>query len=614
MQYYTNPDQKAYNIISGSVTIPAGSTLSYPEFASGRSIVLGTLNYTKIDSGATLVVQANGVASWGVVEAGGALEVQAGGSAVYWDVYGAEVIDSGASAYYSTIEQGVTSELTSGATSYYFDTYGRQLVDAGATAYYTTVEQGATAEDFSGGAMYYVDVYGSLTVDAGAKSFYTTIENGGNLVLHSGATLNYTIIPQGVSYEPIAGVTLIGAEVSGALTVDANVTETAATIEAGGVVTLNSGAIANGIMFMTGGQGGRLIVNAGVAPLSGFQGFGLGDSVDFTSLAYSATGGVTFAGAPGSEYGSLKLTEGGVSESFAVSGDVVDPVFVTRSDGNGGTLLSVETAYVAPTPTHANDLARSGDVTGPYNFIDALNLEAGYGDLISAFGTNAQAMQNWIAGSEGNEKRSDNFDGLDYVASYGDLIAAFKGAGSQAAILDAGAAHYIQSGVHEGRSISFNSLDYIASYGDLIKAFGVNGDAGAMHYIENGVSEGRSTTFDGLDYIASYADLMKAFGANEQAGAEHYIKNGNAEGRTTTFDGLDYIAGYGDLMKAFGANADAGASHYIQNGYAEGRSAKAFDVAAYEAVHTDLQGKYASADAFLTAYINYYVAHGTALT
>ena len=263
---------------------------------------------------------------------------------------------------------------------------------------------------------------------------------------------------------------------------------------------------------------------------------------------------------------------------------------------------------------HANDISHSGDVTGSHNFIDLLNFEASYSDLIHAFGTNTQAVQNWINGHESIDQRPDTFDGLDYIASYSDLISAYKSAGSEKAVLDAGASHFISSGSAEGRTTTFNGLDYIASYSDLIKAFGVNGDAGAYHFIENGASEGRTTSFDGLDYIASYTDLAKAFGANEQAGAEHFIQSGHSEGRTTTFDGLDYIAGYTDLMKSFGANNDAGATHYIQDGLSEGRSANPFNVAAYKSAHTDLIGKYASNDAFLTAYINTYVTTGKLLT
>jgi hypothetical protein len=275
--------------------------------------------------------------------------------------------------------------------------------------------------------------------------------------------------------------------------------------------------------------------------------------------------------------------------------------------------VSVNSFAPPPSVVHTNDISRSGDVTGAYNFIDLLNLQASYGDLIKAFGPNTQAMQNWFNANQASEHRADTFDGLDYIASYGDLVNAFKSAGSKKAVLDAGAAHYINAGSKEGRTTTFNGLDYIASYGDLINAFGVNGDAGAYHYIESGASEGRSTTFDGLDYIASYTDLIKAFGANEQAGAAHFIGAGSREGRATTFDGLAYIASNTDLMNAFGANSDAGAKHYISNGLSERRSTS-FDVAAYESAHPDLIGQYASNDAFLTAYINTYKATGTYLT
>jgi len=88
-------------------------------------------------------------------------------------------------------------------------------------------------------------------------------------------------------------------------------------------------------------------------------------------------------------------------------------------------------------------------------------------------------MQSWYAARQSIEQRADTFDGLDYVASYSDLINAFKNAGSEQAVLDDGAAHYMEYGVNEGRATTFNGLDYIASYGDLIRAFGVNGDAGA---------------------------------------------------------------------------------------------------------------------------------------
>jgi hypothetical protein len=276
----------------------------------------------------------------------------------------------------------------------------------------------------------------------------------------------------------------------------------------------------------------------------------------------------------------------------------------TKAGGanNLGTAFEITNSGFAPYPTisspnvhandvsqvvHSNDLGSSGGVTGAHDFIDTLNFVASYGDLITAFGTNQQAAQTWYNTHEPIEQRVETFDGLDYVASYGDLISAFKSAGSEQAVLDAGATHFIDSGYHEGRTTTFNGLDYIASYGDLINAFGANGDAGAYHYIESGASEGRTTTFDGLDYIASYSDLINAFGANEQAGAEHFIDNGYKEGRTTTFNGLDYIASYGDLIQAFGANNDAGATHYIDSGAREGRTTT-FDGLDYIASYDDL--------------------------
>jgi uncharacterized repeat protein (TIGR03803 family) len=302
--------------------------------------------------------------------------------------------------------------------------------------------------------------------------------------------------------------------------------------------------------------------------------------VNFNGLTDGSLGANLVADANGNLFGT---TQAGGANNKGTAFEITNSGFAT--------IATISAPNVHPNNlsqiVHPNNLALSGDVTGAHNFIDTLNFVASYGDLVNAFGTNQQAAQNWYNTQEPIENRVETFDGLDYVASYGDLINAFKSAGSEQAVLDAGAAHFINDGSHEGRTTTFNGLDYIASYGDLINAFGANGDAGAYHYIENGASEGRKTTFDGLDYIASYGDLIKAFGANEQAGAEHFIDNGFKEGRTTTFNGLDYIASYGDLIKAFGANNDAGATHYIDNGHNEGRTTT-FDGLDYIASYGDL--------------------------
>jgi serralysin len=308
-----------------------------------------------------------------------------------------------------------------------------------------------------------------------------------------------------------------------------------------------------------------------------------------------------------------------VADQRAGSPDGTDTVTGVENfqfaDGTVASSTFVETVFHQDLNNHhhPNDLNYAGTAAGYNHFIDLLNFEASFPDLIFAFGLNQSAMQNWYDQREPVEQRIANFDGLDYIASYPDLIAAFGSSGSMAAVEDAGATHYIQQGMSENRQTTFNGLDYIASYKDLIAAFGANADAGAFHFIEHGFNEHRTTTFDGLNYIASYPDLIHAFGANEQAGAAHFINYGSHDQRTTTFDGLSYIAQYPDLMKAFGADNDAGAVHYINSGFNEGRSTS-FDVAAYEKAHPDLIGAYATSDQFLIAYINHYAATGQYLT
>lgn len=360
--------------------------------------------------------------------------------------------------------------------------------------------------------------------------------------------------------------------------------------------TIISNAIANALSGGGGndtitGAGGNDTINGGAGTDTAVYS---GNQTNY-AISYNANT-QTFAIADqraGSPDGTDTVT--GVENFQFADGMVASSTFVSLQDLNND--------------HHPNDLTYAGTATGYNHFIDLVNFEASFPDLISAFGLNQSAMQNWYNQCEPVEQRVATFDGLDYIASYPDLVFAFGNSGSMAAVEDAGAAHYIQHGTSENRQTTFNGLDYIASYKDLIAAFGSNADAGAFHFIEHGFSEHRTTTFDGLNYIASYPDLIHAFGANEQVGAAHFINYGSHEQRTTTFDGLSYIAQYPDLMKAFGADNDAGAVHYISSGFNEGRSTS-FDVAAYEKAHPDLIGACATSDQFLIAYINHYVATG----
>jgi hypothetical protein len=378
---------------------------------------------------------------------------------------------------------------------------------------------------------------------------------------------------------------------------------------------LGSGSIETGLITLE--IGARLIIedstvdsNSVGAAINNFE---PGDTIDLTAIAFSSGMHMVRGATQSSEttyY--VENASGSTVATLQMSPNLVAGNFVLKDDGTGHVDVIGTVAADPAHETHANDLSYASSASGAYHFIDIQNFEASYPDLIQAFGSDTQAMQNWYAVREPVEQRVETFDGLDYVASYGDLISAYGG-GSIKAIQDAGASHYINFGSNEGRTTTFNGLDYIASYSDLIQAYGWNSDAGAFHFIERGYQEGRTTTFDGLNYIASYTDLIKDFGANEQAGAAHFIGHGFAEGRTTTFDGLAYIAQYTDLMKDFGADNDAGAYHYIVYGLNEGRSGAGFNVATYEQAHPDLIGKFATNDAFLTAYINTYHDTGSFL-
>jgi hypothetical protein len=197
----------------------------------------------------------------------------------------------------------------------------------------------------------------------------------------------------------------------------------------------------------------------------------------------------------------------------------------------------------------------------------ALEYVASHGDLMSAFGANAEAGRIHFERLGGVEERAITFDGLGYVASYADLITAL---GPNAL---AGVRHYIMAGRSEGRTITFDGLDYIASHDDLIGALGADGRAGSAHFVAHGYREHRAASFDGLQYIASNGDLILALGAAEARGAQHFIANGHAEGRARdTFDAARYLENYADLRLAFGADEAAAARHFITFGFLEGRT------------------------------------------
>jgi autotransporter passenger strand-loop-strand repeat protein len=552
--------------------VNGGETFGTLVAIGSENIFNGTADNSIVENGAVETVYiGGGGANFTTVRSGGVQDVLDGQS-FFTEVEsgGTEKVTNGdaggGTANHTTVESGGTLNVSLMGKDVASNVYGVEHIASGGSSNEAFVYSGGYVQVESGASETREDVFGVLEVDSGGTSFNDFIFSEGEENVQGGSTVSPTI--------------------------------------GGGRLVLEGGSTATNVSFSTLAGGiGELDVFTATSAISQINGFAPGAVIDLENATYSSAEVAAFS--------SNVLNVGGNLLQFDPTQSFSDLQFVLNADGHGGTDVTVE--LKPGVSIHANDLSYSSTASGSNHFIDLPNFQASYPDLVAAFGTNQAAMQNWYNTQEPIERRVETFDGLDYVASYDDLINAFGSAGSPKAVQDDGATHYINNGLTEGRTTTFNGLDYIASYGDLIKAFGADNDAGAYHYIENGHNEGRTTTFDGLDYIASYPDLIKALGANEQAGAEHFIDNGYKEGRTTTFDGLDYIANYTALMNAFGANNDAGATHYIDSGFNEGRSA-GFNVSAYEEAHPDLIGKFASNDAFLTAYINTYKATGTFLT
>ena len=253
------------------------------------------------------------------------------------------------------------------------------------------------------------------------------------------------------------------------------------------------------------------------------------------------------------------LTQADVGKSISVKTSYTD------LQGTHESITSADTSSVA----HVNTAPIVKSIySGPINDrTHGLEYIATYGDLINAFGTNANAGISHYSSNGHNEHRTVMFNGLEYIASYTDLMKAFG------ANIDAGSTHFITNGYNEHRSVTFNALEYIASYGDLIKAFGANADAGSTHFITNGYNEHRTVTFNALEYIASYGDLINAFGDNANAGSAHYITNGINEHRATNgFNVVQYLNNYADLKAQFGTDYQAAIDNYITTGYKAGRT------------------------------------------
>ncbi len=115
------------------------------------------------------------------------------------------------------------------------------------------------------------------------------------------------------------------------------------------------------------------------------------------------------------------------------------------------------------------------------------------------------------------EGRAITFGALRYIEFYGDLISAF---GTDA---QAGARHYLQNGRSEGRSANFDPVAYLLSNIDL-SAAGLDANGALRHWVATGYKEGRSASstfgFDQGGHALSLGDTTT--GATETGSASSW--------------------------------------------------------------------------------------------
>ncbi|KPF83198.1 hypothetical protein IP70_19455 [alpha proteobacterium AAP38] len=245
-----------------------------------------------------------------------------------------------------------------------------------------------------------------------------------------------------------------------------------------------------------------------------------------------------------------------------VKGDVLveadQSVLATVTDLSGALFASSNGRYLYATGTVVNDDFQAG-----------FSVEA-YRALNGGLGSDAAAMQDYIANGRAAGKVASGFDAEAYAAFNPELYRSFGLNAS--ALLN----HFVSTGRTEGRvAEGFDAMAYAALNPDLFGAFGTNRQALVEHFITSGRAEGRATAgFDAEAYAALNPDLFRVFGLNEWALISHYIQFGRAEGRSAIgFSAEAYAAFNSDLYNAFGLDHAALVRHYVDYGRGEGRLA-----------------------------------------
>ena len=312
-------------VSSGAVmTEAAGGVASVTRIsAGGRDIVLagGTAGATTV-SGAGTLIESGGIASATTLDAGGQDIVLSGGATSLTSV-------GGAGAVLTVSAGGVASSTTVHAG-------GTLTVSSGGAADGATLLSGGHAIIWSGGSISSTLVSGAGTlIESGGLAVATTLEAGGRDLVSRGGQVSATSVGSlgllAVSAGGSASATTLLA--GGSATVAAGGSVSDVTLSGAATLALATGAVAvGGIGFV--GPSGLLSMQGNTGPAALIGGFALGDTIDLTSIASSATTATVSGTTVVVKHGATTLDLG-----FAAGSDLAG--LTLKTDGHGGTDLLV---------------------------------------------------------------------------------------------------------------------------------------------------------------------------------------------------------------------------------------------------------------------------------
>jgi autotransporter passenger strand-loop-strand repeat protein len=400
---------------SGLASAAASGGASLVTVSSGGEFVAvsgGTVSGITVLGGGLVVADNSGLVHGATVESGGTIQLFSGGTDYAASIQSGAVelvfsggIASGTVLASSGAAQGVYhGGVASGAT---LSSGGNQTVLGSAVG--DIVGNGGVVNVYASGVASGASVYaGGRLIDAGAA--LATVVSGGTVSVTSTGTLTGAqVLSGGTMYVSsaghVGGVALAGAgtlgkvfatgvasggsvAASALLSAYNGATLEGTTIAAGGVVSMASNATGSGIVF----AGGLLVLAGTVNNAGTLSGFGLGDTIQISGLAYSA--GQSTLGLVGN---ALTVTEGATSEvltldatglvlaNFQASNDITGGTDITYQCFRAGTRIATPAGEAEVQTLRAGDLVRlAGGGVAPVRWVGRQTVARRFADPLRA--------------------------------------------------------------------------------------------------------------------------------------------------------------------------------------------------------------------------------------